>query len=416
MTIEPVMADVDFGVDPIPDFYERTAALQSAGRRVVPVRFNGGLAWLILKHADLERAYADEEGLPAPPAYERHTVPIEGRTILAMTGEEHRIQRALVSAAFQPAAIRRLVNQALVPIANTLIDAFQGHTQVDLAQAFARVYPFSVISHMLTIPIADEKNVIDWVFMMLRYFWEPEKAMAARAKLDAYVKPIVEARRRDPGDDIISRLTLAEVEGHRLTEDQILTFVRVLYPAGAETTFLAISGMMFEILSNPPVLERLRANPVNRPAAVEESLRKAGPLAVLPRFTEKAVTIGGVDIPADSWLLYGNGPAGHDPDAFAEPEGFLLDRDGNRHLSFGKGPHFCIGAHLAREEMRIALSLLLDRLPGLRIIQDGTVCLTGTGGILRGAYRLPVTFDTVLPAMGYIQPDRKSIRPVTGPD
>jgi cytochrome P450 len=407
MSIEPMMADVDFGVDPIEDFYERTAALQATGRRVAPVRFNGGVAWLILKHADLERAYSDEEGLPAPPAYERHTVPIEGRTILAMTGEEHRIHRSLVSAAFQPAAIRRLADQALVPIANRLIDAFAGQEQVDIATAFARVYPFSVISHMLTIPIADEKDVIDWVFMMLRYFWEPEKAMAARAKLDAYVKPIIDARRRDPGEDIISRLTVAEIEGHRLSEEQIQTFVRVLYPAGAETTFLAISGMMFEILSNPPVLERLRANPQDRPAAVEESLRKAGPLAVLPRFTETAVTIGGVDIPADSWLLYGNGPAGHDPDAFADPENFILDRDSFRHLSFGKGPHVCIGAHLAREEMRIALSLMLDRLPGLRLADDETVRLTGTGGILRGAYRLPVTFDTVLPALDYPEPPKR---------
>jgi cytochrome P450 len=405
--IVPVMPDVDFGVDPIEDFYERTAVLQAEGRRVAPVRFNGGLAWLILKHDDLTAAYSDEEGLPAAPAYERHTVPIEGRTLLAMTGDEHRIQRALVSSAFQPAAIRRLAERTLVPVANSLIDAFQGQQQVDLATAFARVYPFSVISQMLTIPIADEKNVIDWVFMMLRYFWEPERAMTARAALDAYVKPIVEARRRNPGDDIISRLTLAEVEGHRLTEDQILTFVRVLYPAGAETTFLAISGMMFEILSNPEVLARLRAHPEDRPAAVEESLRKAGPLAVLPRFTEKAVTIGGVDIPADSWLLYGNGPAGHDPDAFADPEDFVLGRDANRHLAFGKGPHFCIGAHLAREEMRISLSLLLDRLPGLRLVDEGNVRITGTGGILRGAYRLPVTFDAILPPMDYREPEKK---------
>jgi cytochrome P450 len=405
--IVPVMPEVDFGVDPIEDFYERTAALQAEGRRVAPVRFNGGIGWLILKHDDLTAAYSDEEGLPAAPAYERHTVPIEGRTLLAMTGEEHRIHRALVSSAFQPAAIRRLAEQTLVPVANGLIDAFRGQEQVDLATAFARVYPFSVISQMLTIPIADEKNVIDWVFMMLRYFWAPERAMTARAALDAYVKPIVEARRRDPGDDIISRLTLAEVEGHRLTEDQILTFVRVLYPAGAETTFLAISGMMFEILSNPDVLARLRAHPEDRPAAVEESLRKAGPLAVLPRFTEKAVTIGGVDIPADSWLLYGNGPAGHDPDAFADPEDFVLGRDANRHLAFGKGPHFCIGAHLAREEMRISLSLLLDRLPGLRLVDDGTARITGTGGILRGAYRLPVTFDAILPPMDYREPEKK---------
>ena len=405
--VVPIMPEVDFGVDPIPDFYQRTAALQAEGRRVVPVRFNGGVAWLILKHDDLTAAYSDEEGLPAAPAYERHTVPIEGRTLLAMTGEEHRIHRMLVSSAFQPTAIRRLAERTLVPVANSLIDAFQGQQQVDLATAFARVYPFSVISQMLTIPIADEKNVIDWVFMMLRYFWEPERAMVARAALDAYVTPIVEARRRDPGDDIISRLTVAEVEGHRLTEDQILTFVRVLYPAGAETTFLAISGMMFEILSNPDVLGRLRAHPEDRPAAVEESLRKAGPLAVLPRFTEKAVTIGGVDIPADSWLLYGNGPAGHDPDAFDFPEDFVLGRDANRHLAFGKGPHFCIGAHLAREEMRISLSLLLDRLPGLRLVDDENVRITGTGGILRGAYRLPVTFDAILPPIDYREPEKK---------
>jgi cytochrome P450 len=405
--VVPLMPEVDFGVDPIEDFYERTAALQATGRRVVPVRFNGGVAWLILKHADLAEAYSDEEGLPAAPAYERHTVPIEGRTLLAMTGEEHRIQRALVSAVFQPTAIRRQIEHILVPVANALIDRFQGRNVVDLATEFARLYPFSVISHMLTIPIGDEQQVIHWVFMMLRYFWEPEKAMAARAELDAYVKPIVDARRRDPGDDIISRLTVAEVEGHRLTEDQILTFVRVLYPAGAETTFLAISGMMFEILSNPQVLERLRARPQDRPAAVEESLRRAGPLAVLPRFTEAAVTIAGVDIPANSWLLYGNGPAGHDADQFSDPEIFSLDRAGNRHLAFGKGPHFCIGAHLAREEMRIALSLLLDRLPGLRLVEDETVKITGTGGILRGAYRLPVTFDAVLPAMAYTEPEKK---------
>ena len=397
----PEMPEVDFGIDPIEDFYERTARLQAAGKRVVPVRFNGSIGWLILKHTDLAAAYSDEEGLPAPPAYERHTVPIEGRTILAMTGEEHRIHRLLVSSAFQPQAIRRLMDKALVPLANELIDGFAGRQTVDLATEFARVYPFSVISHMLTIPIADEKEVIDWVFMMLRYFWEPEKAMAARDRLDAYVRPIIRARRADPGEDIISRLSLAEVEGHRLDEDQILTFVRVLYPAGAETTFLAITGMMFEILSDESLLRRLRTTPDDRPAAIEESLRKAGPLAVLPRYTERAVTIGGVDIPADSWLLYGNGPAGHDGEIFADPESFQIGRDANRHLAFGRGPHHCLGASLARAEMRVALSLLLDRLPGLRLLQDGTVKMTGTGGILRGAYRLPVTFDRVLPAIDH---------------
>jgi cytochrome P450 len=405
--IVPVMPEVDFGVDPLEDFYERTAALRAEGRRVAPVRFNGDIAWLILRHADLADAYSNEAGLPAPPAYVRHTVPIEGRTLLAMTGEEHRINRALFASAFQPSAIRRLVEKALVPIANGLIDAFDGQRQVDLAAAYARRYPFNVISHMLAIPISDEKQITDWVFAMLRYFWEPERSMAARDALDRYVLPIIAERRREPGDDIISRLTVAEVEGHRLTEEQILVFVRMLYPAGAETTFLAISSMMYEILADRALYERLLAQPEDRPAAVEEALRKEGPLAILPRFTEQAVTIGGVAIPANSWLLYGNGPAGHDPDEFAEPERFSLERGTNRHLSFGKGPHFCLGAHLAREELRVSLSLLLERLPGLRLVDPGGVELTGTGGILRGAYRLPVTFDTILPAATYREPAKK---------
>lgn len=402
-----LMPEVDFGIDPLEDFYERTAALRAQGHRVAPVRFNGGIAWLILSHADLAEAYSDETNLPAAPAYERHTVPIEGRTLLVMTGEEHRINRALFSVAFQPAAIRRLAERALVPIANDLIDQFRGHTEVDLAAAYARRYPFNIISTMLGIPVGDERQVIDCVFAMLKYFWEPERAIAARAAFDRYVLPIIEERRRRPGEDIISQLTTAEVEGHRLSEEEILTFVRMLYPAGAETTYLAISSMMCEVLSDRAAYERLLANPDDRPDAVEEALRKEGPLAILPRFTESAVTIGGVRVPANSWLLYGNGPAGHDPDAFQDPERFRIDRTPNRHFSFGKGPHFCLGAHLAREELRVSLSLLLDRLPGLRIADPAAVEFRGTGGILRGAHRLPVTFDAILPPTAYREPVKK---------
>jgi cytochrome P450 len=397
--IAPLMPEVDFGIDPLEDFYERTATLREAGHRVVPVRFNGGIGWLILRHGDLTAAYNDEEGLPAPPAYERHTVPIEGRTLLAMTGEEHRINRLLLSSAFTPAAIRRLADTALVPIANRLIDAFEGQPVVDVTAAFARRYPFNVISHMLGIPVDDESQVIDWVFAMLKYFWDRDLAVAARDAFDGYIRPIIRARRADPGDDLISRLARAEVEGHRLSEDDILVFVRMLYPAGAETTFLAISSMLHLVLSSPATLARLRASPGDRPAAVEEALRREGPLAILPRFTERAVTIAGVAVPAQSWLLYGNGPAGHDPDEFADPDGFRLDRPANRHLAFGKGPHHCLGAHLAREEMRISLSLLLDRLPGLRLAAGPMPTVRGTGGILRGAQHLPVSFDAVLPAI-----------------
>jgi len=397
------MPEVNFGLDPLEDLYDRMAELHAGGHRVVPVRYIDGIAWLILRHDDLSEAFSDDAKLPAAPGYERIAQPSMGRNIQCMKGEEHRINRALVAGAFQPAVIRRLAGELLVPLANDLIDGFRGRNEIDLVPEYTHRYPFSIISHMLGIPIADEKQVMEWVYGVLRFPWEPELALKARRDLDAYLQPILDERRRAPGNDIISRLVAAEVEGHRLDDEEIFAFVRLLYPAGAETTFLTMGSMMLEILSDRALFDRLKANPADRPAAVEEALRKHGSTVLLPRYTENAVTIGGVDIPAHSQLLYGISPAGQDPREFPDPQAFSLDRGPNRHLAFGRGVHFCLGSHLAREELRVSLTLLLDRLPGLRRAAGDDARIVGTP--LRGVQHLMVAYDDVLPPIAY-EPQR----------
>lgn len=400
MNIEPVRPDLNFGYDPLDNLYDVIAELREAGHRVVPVNYIDGIAWLLLRYDDVDAAFADEANLPGAPAYQRHSEPAQGRTVQAMRGEEHRINRALVSAAFQPGKVRQLATSLLVPVANRLIDDFPASGSVDLVPAYTHAYPFSVISEMVGIPPEDRDNFMRLILLLFRYPWEPERALQARAEVTAYLQTVLDRRRQSPSDDLISLLAEAEVEGRKLTDEEIFSFIRLLYPAGAETTYLVMGAMMGEILADRVLYERLRDHPTERAAAVEEALRKHAPTALLPRYTEQDVTIGGVNIPADSWLLFGVGPSGHDPDVFEDPESFRLDRGANRHIAFGKGQHFCLGTHLAREELRISLSLLLDRLPGLRLAEGANP--HPTGAVLRGVHSLPVEYDAVLPARDYV--------------
>jgi cytochrome P450 len=140
------------------------------------------------------------------------------------------------------------------------------------------------------------------------------------------------------------------------------------------------------------------AHPEDRPAAIEEALRKHAPAPLMPRFAERATVIGGVEVPAGSMILCSGGAANHDPAIFPEPEAFRLDRGTNRHATFGRGHHFCLGSHLAREELRLSLDLLLGRLAGLRLADDHPIRPAGT--VVRGIRSLPVRFDAVLPAPG----------------
>ncbi|MGI9289177.1 MAG: cytochrome P450 [Pseudomonadales bacterium] len=373
----------------------RLNALRDKGERVVTVNYNGEPAWLVLSYEDVAQIYTDEENLPGSAAYKRHSEPVMGRMMLAMDGDEHRINRLLVSKAFHPKAIRELAESLLYPLANELIDGFAGKIQIDIVEDYAHKFPFSVITRMLGIPVEDNEQMIYWVNGLFSYPWAPEEAKRISAEFTEYLAEVVRDRRRHPRADLISQLTQAEAEGQHLSDEEIYSFIRLLFPAGADTTFYAISSLMLTVLSEPGLKQRLLEHPADRSKAVDESLRLNGTIVLQSRYTEKAVTIAGTDIPANSWLLYGIGPANRDPNAFPEPDRFDLDRKPGKPLTFGKGPHFCLGSHLARAEMSVSLDVLLDRLQGLRLVEPGDSAITHV--VLRGPRHLAVNFDKVLP-------------------
>ena len=170
--------------------------------------------------------------------------------------------------------------------------------------------------------------------------------------------------------------------------------MRLLFPAGADTTYLALGSLMNHVLGDTDLRAQVLADTALIPKVVDEALRLYNTTAFLPRYTETGIEYEGARIPPDSWVLFGIRPANRDPEVFPEPDRFDLARDRRRSLTFSVGPHACLGMHLARAEMNVSLELLLARLPGLRL-RDGRAPMTNA--VLRGVRQLPVVYDAVLP-------------------
>ena len=387
--------DVDFGTDDVPNLETLLAVLIAEGKRVVQIRYIGHPAWLILRHKELYDAFLDSTHFPCSAAHLRHSGPVMGKTILCLDGEEHRIKRALVAPAFLPGAVREYTERLLRPVANRLIDGFAGRHELDLVAEFTRRLPVRVITGLLGVPDENESQLLAWIEGLFSFPWDPERAMRAKAEVTNFFLPIIHARRAAPRDDLISMLVAAEFEGHRLNDEEVLAFVRLLFPAGADTTYLALGSMLNHVLADPELRARALAEPALRPKVVEESLRLYNSTSFLPRYTETGMDYAGVHIPADSWVLFGIRPANRDPEVFADPDHFDLDRDRRRSLTFSVGPHACLGMHLARAEMSVSLELLLRRLRGLCLAHGEAPMINA---VLRGVRNLPVAFDAVLPA------------------
>ena len=392
---EHVLPEVDFGTDELPDLEARLAALREAGARVVPVRYLGGTAWLMLRHEDVGRAFRDPVHFPAAAANLRYSLPVQGRTLLCMEGEEHRIHRALVAAAFQPQAVREHTEHLLRPLANELIDDFGQDRELDLVARYCHRYPLRVIAGLLGIPAHNEARLFAWVRGLFDYPFHPEAALMARDEVNAFLLPLIHARRAAPREDLISRLASAQVEGHTLSDEDILGFVRLLFPAGADTTYLTLGSLMNAVLGDPALLARVRGDASVIPGVVEEAVRLYGAVGLLPRYTESGALVGEVRIPPDSWVLFGVRPANRDPQQYPDPERFDPERHAQRQVTFGGMPHFCLGVHLAKAELALSLELLLARLPGLRLAGGA---MPQSYAVLRGVRQLPVAFDALLPA------------------
>ena len=386
----PLVPEVDFAYAELPDLHEVLDTLRPHGP-VVPVRFHGETTWLILAHDELAAAFADDETFPSRAIYERISMPTMGKTIQCMAGDEHRRNRALVSHAFRPNVMRHAVEQLLVPLAHDLIDRFAARGAGDLVAEFSQRFPFLVITRLLGIPVADEDKLLRWAQKLIEFPWDPEGSVASSREFTDYLRVLVAERRAKPGADLVSELAHAQLDGERLSDEEIFSFLRLLFPAGSDTTFKSMGSLFLAVLTHPDVAALARNDASAIPAIVDEGLRWEPPVALLPRACAKDVHWAGVHLAAGAPMLYGIAPANRDPAVFENPHRFDPGRKSNRHLSFGHGLHFCLGSHLARRELEVALGVVLARLPGLALAEPEHTRITGA--VIRGPEHVRVRWE-----------------------
>jgi cytochrome P450 len=394
ITIPEVLdTDVDFTLDDLPDPAATLHALR-ARKPAVWGRSFGEPTLALLTHDLVHAAFADEETFPAAAFYGSVVTDVLGRNLQCMRGDEHRVNRALVSPAFRQRLMPGLVEPMLAPLAHELVDRFEARGEADLVAEFTSRYPFTVITRLLGLPRHSEEEIRRWAVAMLdiqRY----QTALECSREFVAFVRPVLDERRDRPGDDLLSTLATTVVEGERLSDEEIFNFLRLLFPAGADTTYLGLGSTLHALLTHADQLEAVLADPESECRwAGEEGLRLNPPTAWIPRRNPREVLWRDIPIPAGANMLLGVMAANRDPAVFPDPDRFDVGRRAASVMTFGFGHHFCLGAHLARAEIEVALRVLLTRLPRLRFADADGVRITGTiHHLLRGPNRLPVRFD-----------------------
>lgn len=319
--------------------------------------------------------------------------PVLGEGVmLGMDEPVHGRLRSLVSKAFAQKALARWEDELVGRVANSLIDKFAPNGKADLVKEFTFDYPSQIIAGLLGLPEKDYPQFQRWSISLLSWILNPERGLAASAALCEYFAPILEARRAEPRDDLISRLAEAEIDGQKLEDEEIFSFLRLLLPAGVETTYRALGNLLLALLSDPPQLDAIRADRSLLPQAIEEGVRWEPPLLTITRTATRDTELGGVPIPAGSSVMPMLGAANRQEDRYPDPDRFDIFRQARGHLGWGHGVHVCLGMHLARLEMRTAINLLLDRLPNLRLdpaADDPHI----RGQVFRSPTSLPVLFD-----------------------
>jgi len=368
-------------------------------RRDQPVgRFGGpdSPVWLVVKHEHVEQVLRDTERFSS--RVNADTMgPVMGTVILAMDGDEHRRYRNLVAHAFRPSALARWEHALIAPTIHRLLDGLAGRTRADLVAEITSQFPVQVIAGVLGVPADDHDRFHAWALDMNRGPDDYDVSIAASRAMRDYLTPIVEDRKAHPTDDLISDIVTAEVDGERLDDEHVYGFLRLLLPAGAETTFAAMGNCLFAMLSAPGVPDRVRTDPTLLDAVIDETLRWETSVTMVNRETTCPVEIDGVEVPAGVSLVCATGSANRDESRYTDPTTWDLDRKEASHIAFGTGRHQCLGMHLARMELRIGLQAVLARLQGLRLDGDGEpVRIEGLA--FRSPPSLPVAFDAVGPS------------------
>jgi cytochrome P450 len=316
-----------------------------------------------------------------------------GPSILAMEGKTHRDHRNLVSAAFKSRSLQRWEPEVVRPICEALVDEFIESGSADLVRDFTFEFPTRVISKLLGLPEEDLSWFRQRAVQLISYTVKYKRAFEASAALKDYFLGQIDLRRSHPTDDIIGDLVTAEIDGEKLTDEAIYSFLRLLLPAGLETTYRSSGNLIYLLLTHPEQFAAVQADHELIGQAIEEGLRYETPLTTVQRSTTQDTELDGVALPAGAVIDVCMGSANRDENRWERPEEFDIFRKRVPHITFAAGEHTCMGLHLARMETRVAMESLLSRVRNLKLVTDDDPHIFGQP--FRSPTAIPVTFEPI---------------------
>jgi cytochrome P450 len=394
------LASPRFKANPYP-FYARLRTEAPVWRTTLPDK---RAAWLVTRYEDVARVLKDDTFAKDPlnamdPEQQAKTPWVPGflkplqRNMLDLDDPDHARLRALVSKAFTPRLIERLRGR-IEALVEKMLDAMERKGRVELVGDFALPLPATVIAELLGVPAEDQRKFHRWSSSLVSVSSSRDmlRALPAALAFTRYLRKLIERRRVDPRDDLLTALIEAEEAGDKLSEDELLAMAFLLLVAGHETTVNLLSSGTLALLEHPEQAEALRDDPSLAKPAVEELLRYTSPVELATeRYGRQDVEIAGETIPRGELVLAVLGSANRDEQHFANPDTLDLVRDPNRHLAFGRGGvHHCLGAPLARMEGQIAIIAFLRRFPDARLTIAPETLRWRRGLFLRGLERLPL--------------------------
>ncbi|HEU5226982.1 MAG TPA: cytochrome P450 [Ktedonobacteraceae bacterium] len=347
--------------------------------------------WQIFGYEEVKEVLTDYSRFSSKPL-PGFSVPFLEDTLVSKDPPDHRKLRNLVNLAFTPRAVAHLSDR-ITQITQELLDQVRAQGKMDIVSDIAFPLPAKVIAEMLGVPDEDWDIFQRWAMASGgntsgQEIGPPPQNMFE--EMGSYFSKLLEERRKSPREDLVSALSVAEIDGERLSENELVHFCILLLAAGQETTKNLIANAILCFTDYPDVLERVRRDPALMPNAIEEVLRYLPPVWFLFRRTTTDVELGGQHIPANQAVLTWLAAACRDAGQFPDADQFIIDREPNRHVTFGHGIHFCIGAPLARLEAKIALPMMLEQMQDLRRVEG--IPIEVHTGVVFVIESLPVTF------------------------
>ncbi|WP_018566077.1 cytochrome P450 [Streptomyces sp. PsTaAH-124] len=399
----PDILSPEFAKDPYPAY--------RAMRDTAPLIWHEATrSYIVSRYEDVERVFKDKNNEFTTDNYNWQIEPVHGTTILQLSGREHAVRRALVAPAFRGSDLQEKFLPVIERNSRELIDAFRHTGSADLVGDYATRFPVNVIADMLGLDKADHARFHRWYTAVIAFLGnlsgDPEVTAAGertRVEFAEYMLPIIRARRDDLGEDLLSTLCAAEVDGVRMSDEDIKAFCSLLLAAGGETTDKAIASIFANLLSHPDQLAAVRADRALIPRAFAETLRYTPPVHMIMRQSATEVRLSGGTVPPGATVTCLIGAANRDDNRYRDPDRFDILRDdlttttafsaAADHLAFALGRHFCVGALLARAEVETGVNQLLDAMPDMRLADGFDPAEQGV--FTRGPQSLPVRFTPV---------------------